>query len=89
MMEPMGRAAFERAETGAEQMSMGALLSPRPAAEDAEGYDENGNLINTATAEGAVSADAARRLDEIAYQINMRERNARDVFKATAIEIGK
>ena len=36
-----------------------------------------------------MSADAARRLDEIAFQINMRERNARDVFKATAIEIGK
>lgn len=88
-MEPMGRAAFERAETGAEQLSMGALLSPRPAAEGVEGYDENGDLINPATAEGAVSADAARRLDEIAYQINMRERNARDVFKATAIEIGK
>lgn len=66
MMEPMGRAAFERAETGAEQLDMGALLSPRPAAEDAEGYDENGNLINPATAQ-AVSAAPPREDGECPF----------------------
>lgn len=44
---------------------------------------------DAAKAADALDVDAAHRLDEIAWQINMRESRARQVFKQTALEIGE
>lgn len=63
------------------QIGIGDLLPAREAVPTA-GYDDSGALINPAT-------EAERRLDAIAWQINLRENQAKAVFKQTALEIGE
>ncbi len=70
------------------QLDIGSVMPGKaPEAGMPEGYDADGNLVNPCMAEP--EADAARRLDVLAGEINLLEESAKDVFRRTAMEIGR
>lgn len=71
------------------QMDIGSFMPGREtgAGDSPEGYDAQGHLINPDAAEPDEAS--ARRLDVLAGEINLLEESAKDVFRRTAMEIGR
>ena len=70
------------------QLDIGSVMPGKaPEAGTPEGYDAQGQLINPDAAEPDEAS--ARRLDVLAGEINLLEESAKDVFRRTAMEIGR
>jgi len=74
-----------------DQMSL-TDITPDPPLPEGYSYDAEGHLVpppDDTCAPTPATVDPAERLDAIAWQINLREHQARDTFRRTALEIGQ